>query len=79
MSNALIFNGYLYGCLQNDQRMFHLLKKRIPVSPRYVSDGAVVLVAPGVKGFFEPCLGSGGKLRVPSCVGLRCQSPHGLP
>jgi len=38
-----------------------------------------VLVAPGVKGFFEPGLGSGRKLRGPLCVGLRCRSPRGLP
>lgn len=37
------------------------------------------LVAPGAKGFFEPGLGSRGKLRVLLCVGLRCRTPRGLP
>jgi hypothetical protein len=46
---------------------------------RFVAHGAVVLVAPGAKGFFEPGLGSGGKLHVLLCVGLRCRTPRGLP
>ena len=46
---------------------------------RFVADGAVVLVAPGAKGFFEPGFGSGGKLHVLLCVGLRCRTPRGLP
>jgi hypothetical protein len=59
LSNAVIFLGYLYGWLQEDQGIFLLLKKGMLISPRCVADGAMVLVAPGVKGFFEPGLGSG--------------------
>ena len=47
--------------------------------PRFTADGAVALVAPGAKGFFEPGLGSRGKLRVLLRMCLRCRTPHGLP
>ena len=46
---------------------------------RFVADGAVVLVAAGAKGFFEPGLGNRGKLRVLMCVEFRCRTPRGLP
>lgn len=71
--------SWLYGCLHEDTGIFLLLKKRILVSLRFVADGAVVLVLSGAKGFFKPGLGSGGKLRVLLCVGLRCRTPRGLP
>ena len=39
----------------------------------------MVLIASGAKGFFEPGLGSGGKLHVLWWMSLRRRTPHGLP
>jgi len=56
--------SWLYGCLHEDQGIFLLLKKKTLVSPRFVADGAVALVAPGAKRLFETGLGGGRERRL---------------
>lgn len=57
-----------------------LIEPRLSIvaGPCLTEDGAVTLVAPGAKGFFEPGLGGRGKLRVLLGVGLRGRPPRGL-
>jgi len=55
--------SWLCGGLHEDRGIFLFLKKRILVSPRGVADGAVALVAPSAKVFFEPGLGGGRERR----------------
>ena len=54
-------------------REFFLIAPRLRnvASPRFTADGAVALVAPGAKGFFEPGLGSRGKLPRPLVRGAQ--------
>jgi hypothetical protein len=56
--------SWLYGCPHENTGIFLFLKKRIFVNPRGVADGAVALVAPSAKGFFEPGLGGGRERRL---------------
>lgn len=68
-----------WGVVRPTTRIRQAWKGGIVPDPRFVADGAVVLVAPGSEGFFELSFGNGGKLRVRLCVGLRGRTPRGLP